>query len=251
MYAARWVAAALFVACIPVFLVLTNVRFTTADAHIYRYGFSRYHAAAVTGVAEAELDRAAGEIIEYLTSNDRNSLLDVRVAVQGQTQPLFSEREVRHMLDVKRLFLFFFHLHELTFVYMAVYVAAVYLWSRERSMRHLADQAILGGIITAVALTFAGVAMLFGFAQIFTAFHLLSFSNDLWVLNPATDHLIQMFPLGFWFDVSMLVGVLSILEAGLVAGAGYAYNRWAERTAEERRRARLRARAEAEGPVLG
>ena len=251
MYAARWIASALFVACIPSFLLLSNVRFATTDQHVYAYGFSHYHAAAVTGIAQPELDRAGREIVDYLSSNDHNSLLDIRVAIQGQSQPLFSEREVQHMLDVKRLFQFFFRLHELSFVYLVVYVSAVYLWSRERSMRHLGDQAFLGGIITCVALLFAAVSMLFGFDRIFTAFHELSFANNFWQLDPATDHLVQMFPMGFWFDVCMFVGFLTILEGALIAGAGYGYNRWSERGAEQRRRARLRARAEAEGPVLG
>jgi integral membrane protein (TIGR01906 family) len=239
------------VACIPIFLLLSNVRIATTDQHVYAYGFSRYHAAAVTGIERAELDRAAREIVDYLSSNDRHALLDVRVTVGGQSQPLFNEREVRHMLDVKHLFQFFFNLHQLAFVYLVVYVVAVYLWTRERSLRRLAGQAIIGGVITAAALTIAAAAMLVGFQQIFTAFHLLSFSNDFWQLDPTRDRLVQMFPLGFWFDVSLLVGIATVVQGGLVALAGYAYREWTERTAEQRRRARLRARAEAEGPVLG
>ena len=251
MYAARWIAAALFVASIPVFLLLTNVRVATAEAHVYAFGFSRYNVVAVTGIERAELDRAAREVVDYLSSNDGSALLDVRVAVRGQTQPLFNEREVGHMLDVKRLFQFFFRLHELAFVYIAVYITAIFLWTRERSIRRLAQQAVVGGIVTAVALAVGAAAVLVGFDQLFTAFHLVSFANDLWLLNPATDRLVQMFPQGFWFDVSLLVGVLTIVEGGLVGFAGYAYLEWSERGAERRRRERLRARAEAEGPVLG
>ena len=68
----------------------------------------------------------------------------------------------------------------------------------------------------------AAIAMLVGFDQLFLTFHMLSFSNDFWRLDPATDRLVQMFPQGFWFDVSIGVGVLTVLEGGLVAlgGAG-------------------------------
>ena len=251
MYVARWIASALFVASIPVFLLLTNVRVATSDAHLYAYGFARYHVSAVTGIDRGELDRAAREIVDYLSSNDGSALLDVRVAVRGQAQPLFNEGEVGHMLDVKRLFQFVFRLHELAFVYIAMYVTAIFLWTRERSIRRLAQQAIVGGAVTAVALTVGAVSVLVGFDQLFTAFHLVSFANDLWLLNPATDRLVQMFPQGFWFDVSLLVGVLTIVEGGLVGLAGYSYLEWADRGIERRRRERLRARAEAEGPVPG
>jgi integral membrane protein (TIGR01906 family) len=251
MFAARWVASAIFIACIPVFLVLTNVRIAATEQAVYGYAFSTYNVPAVTGLDRAQLDRAGDEIVRYFTSGDPTSLLDIRVTVAGgESQPLYNEREVIHMRDVKQLFQFFFRVHEVAFAYIVVYVAGVYLWSREQSLRRLARQAVTSGIVTAVALGLAAMAMLVGFDQLFTAFHIVSFANDFWQLDPATDRLVQMFPMGFWFDVSIGVGVLSIVQGGLVAVAGYAYLEWSERRAERRRRARLRARAEAEGIIV-
>ena len=249
MFAARWLAAALFIVCVPTFLLLSNVRIAATEESVYGYGFSAYRIPAVTGIARPQLDRVAHEIVQYFTSGDPDSLLDIRVQVRGASQPLFNEREVIHMRDVKQLFQFFFRLHEFAFAYILTYVVGVYLWSREQSLRRLARQAVIAGVATAVALTLVAVAMLFGFDQIFVGFHLVSFSNDFWRLNPATDRLVQMFPLGFWFDVSIGVGVLTIVEGGLVALGGYGYIEWSNRRAEARRRARLRARIEAEGPA--
>lgn len=250
MSVARWLAAALFLVSIPLFLLLTNVRFVATESRVYGYAFSHYDVPAVTGIERSELDRAAREIIAYFESNDRNVPLDVRVRVQGEAQPLFNEREVLHMRDVKGLFQKVFGLHQLALVYIVIYITGVYLWSRERSPRRLARQAVIAGIATAAALGVAAVAMLVGFDQLFTQFHLLSFSNDFWQLNPATDRLVQMFPQGFWFDVSLGVGVLTVMQGGLIALAGYAYIEWSDRAAERRRRARLRARVEAEGALL-
>ena len=251
MFAARWAAGAVFLACIPIFLVLTNVRIAATEERVYGYAFSSYNVPAVTGIQRAELDRAAHEIVQYFTSGDPDSLLDVRVQISGgEAQPLYSEREVIHMRDVKQMFQFFFRLHEVAFAYIVMYIAGVYLWSREQSLRILARQAITAGIGTAAALGIAAVAMLVGFDQLFTAFHIVSFANDFWQLDPATDRLVQMFPQGFWFDVSIGVGMLTILEGALVALAGYAYLEWNERRAERRRRAHLRARAEAEGIIV-
>ena len=251
MFAARWVAAAVFIVCIPVFLVLTNVRIATTEERVYGYAFSAYDIPAVTGIPRPELDRAAHELVQYLTSSDPDSLLDIRVHVTGgESQPLYNEREILHMRDVKRLFQFVFRVHEVAFAYILVYVAGVYLWSREQSLRRLARQAVVAGIATAVALGVAAVAMLIGFDQLFLAFHLVSFANDFWQLDPATDRLVQMFPEGFWFDVSIGVGVLTVIEGGLVALGGYAYLEWSERRAERRRRAQMRARAEAEGMIV-
>ena len=251
MFAARWAAGAVFLACIPIFLVLTNVRIAATEERVMTYGMSSYNVAAVTGVEQAELNRAAHEIVQYFTSGDPNSLLDIRVkSGNGEPAPLYSEREIIHMRDVKQLFQFVFRVHEVAFAYIVTYLAGVYLWSREQSLRRLARQAITAGIATVGVLGVAAIAMLIGFDQLFYAFHVFSFSNDFWQLDPATDRLVQMFPIGFWFDVSIAAGVLTIVEGGLVALGGYAYLEWTERRAERRRRARLRARAEAEGIIV-
>ena len=145
MFAARWLATALFLLSVGVFLLLTNVRIAATESHVYGYAFSRYRVSAVTGIARPELDRAAREIVRYFEAGDRNSLLDVRVQIGGEAQPLFTEREMLHMRDVRRLFQSVFRVHDLAFVYLVAYVAGVFLWSRERSLRAFARQAMLGG----------------------------------------------------------------------------------------------------------
>ncbi|MDA0366740.1 MAG: TIGR01906 family membrane protein [Chloroflexi bacterium] len=236
MLALRWFAAALFVVSIPVFLVLSNVRIATTDSHVYDYAFSQYDVPARTGIDRPELDRAAREIVDYFQTSERGSLLDIRVTVNDVQEPLFSEREVLHMSDVRDLFRLVFRIHELAFVYAAGYIAAVFLWSRERSMLRLARQVATAGALTAGLFAIAAVAVLVGFDTLFTEFHLLSFSNDFWQLDPARDHLIQMFPEGFWFDVTLGVGVMSILEGGALTALGLGYLTWLDRD-----RARWRA----------
>ncbi|MEX2446798.1 MAG: TIGR01906 family membrane protein [Dehalococcoidia bacterium] len=249
MVAARWLATALFLLSIPVFLLLSNVRVAAMEERVYDYAFSHYDAPAVTGLERAELDRAAREIIDYFESPERNALLDISVETASQPEPLFNEREVVHMRDVKHLFHLFFRIHELAFVYLVAYVAGVFLWSRERSMRTLARHGVIAGIATVGVLGLAAVSMLVGFDQLFVQFHLLSFSNDFWQLNPATDRLVQMFPHGFWFDVSLGVGVLTVLQGALLAAGGYAYMEWSDRASERRRRSRFRTRTAVEPPA--
>jgi integral membrane protein (TIGR01906 family) len=53
--------------------------------------------------------------------------------------------------------------------------------------------------------------MLFAFEQMFLLFHLISFNNDDWILNPSTDYLLMMYPLPFWFSVSARVGIMIII----------------------------------------
>ncbi|MBM3141032.1 MAG: TIGR01906 family membrane protein [Chloroflexi bacterium] len=229
MLALRWIASALFILAIPLGLVLTNVRIAATDLTVYDYAFDRYGAEERTGIPRAELDRAAAEIVEYFTTSERGTLLDVRVRVAGEDRPLFHQREVLHMRDVRDLFQVTFRVQELAFVYAVGYAAAVFLWSRERSMRRLARQLVIAGTLTAGLLAGAAVAVVVGFDRLFTQFHVLSFSNDFWQLDPARDHLIQMFPQGFWFDVTLGVGAFAVLEGVVIAAVGAGCLVWIDR----------------------
>jgi integral membrane protein (TIGR01906 family) len=227
--ALRWTAAALFILSIPLLLVLTNVRIAATDVHVYQYSFRHYDVAPVTGVSLPELDQAARDIVAYFETSPRSALLDVRVEQNGEQVPLFNQKEVLHMRDVRNLFQSVFHLQELAFVYAVGYVVAVFIWSRERSLRRLARLATIAGALTALLLAVSAIAVMVGFDQLFTEFHVISFANDFWQLDPARDHLIQMFPQGFWFDVTLGVVVMTVLEGGLLAAAGMGYLAWVDR----------------------
>lgn len=224
MPAIRWITTALFLISVPTFLLLSNVRIAAMEQRVYAYSFSHYDVEAVTGIDREQLDRAAAEMIQYFI--DDEPLLTTRVRVSGQEQALFSPKETLHMRDVKKLFQRAFFLQEATFVYVVAYIATVFLWARERSLRRLVQQCLYAGLLTAVVLTVGAAAMLAGFDSLFRQFHLLSFSNDFWELDPAVDHLVQMFPEGFWFRVSLLVGVATLFEGLLLAGAAYLALRW-------------------------
>lgn len=235
----RWITAALFILAVPVFLLLSNVRIAAMEQRVYSYSFSTYDVEAITNIDREQLDRAAAEMIQYF--KDDEPLLTTRVRIGGEEQPLFSPKETLHMRDVKKLFQRAFFFQELAFVYIVGYIVTVFLWARERSLRKLAQQCLYAGLFTAGLLAFAAVAMLAGFESLFRQFHLVSFSNDFWELDPAVDHLVQMFPEGFWFRVSLLVGVVTLLEGLALAGAAYATLRWLRQPEPSRPAVRLPA----------
>ena len=215
----RSLALVLFVALIPVTLATSNVRFAANEGRIYEYGFDKYDAAARTGLPRDEISRAGRELREYF--NNKQSTIHILVQEDGQEVALFNDRETAHLHDVKHLFRLTFAVQELGVAYLFTYVVGVFVWAREGSLRRLATQVLAGSLVAMVAIAGLGAVALAGFDRAFEQFHLIAFSNDLWQLDPRTDHLIQMFPEGFWFDVTMLVGLLTLAEAALLAvGSG-------------------------------
>jgi integral membrane protein (TIGR01906 family) len=211
----RSLALFLFVALLPVTLVTTNVRFAANEGRLYEYGFDKYDVAAKTGLPREEISRAGRELRSYFKSDQDT----VRILVDegGREVSLFNERETAHLRDVKDLFQFTFGVQELGVVYVFTYVVGVFIWAREGSLRRLATQVLVGSLVAIVAIVALTVVALLGFDRAFEEFHFIAFNNDLWRLDPRTDHLIQMFPQGFWFDASMFVGLLTLTEAALLA----------------------------------
>ena len=231
---------ALFALAVGAMLLLTNVRLAATRPEVYEYSFSRYEAVERTGVPRAELDRAAREIIAYFGSG-HVPYLAIEVAVDGQTDPLFNQRELLHMRDVRELFRAAFMVQQVAIGLVTLYLVVTVVRYRRAAIDRLAREAVLAGGGIGVVLALTAVAMLFAFHWLFTQFHLLSFANDFWMLDPRTDRLVQMFPDGFWFDVALGVGILTFVEATLVALFGYMVLRLRGRGIRDASPARARA----------
>lgn len=214
-------ATVAFVIAIPVFLVTANVRFLVSDVGFYQKGLRDHNAVEATGIALPELDRAAQEIIDYF-ENDATTLRIV-VLNQGQEEPLFNSKEVQHMQDVKRLMRFVYRLNEVSLVILLSYICCVVLWTRSKGLRSLARESMMGVGVGFGALAFVGVFALTGFDETWNRFHKIVFRNDLWQLDPETDHLIQMFPEPFWQGATYLVGALTLAEVAVIVLTASAY----------------------------
>jgi integral membrane protein (TIGR01906 family) len=216
----RALVIALFIAAIPVALITTNIRIAISEQAVYDYSVREYGAAEVTGIHEDELIRANSEILRYLTTSDPGPLAISVQTGSGVNEPLFSASETAHMVDVRNLVQTLFTAQLASVVLLLTFaVLMCVIWQP----RALAMAALCGSIVTAVVLGVAGVVAASGFDSAWTEFHVFAFSNDLWQLDPSRDHLIQMFPEAFWFDITSLIVVATLLEALVISAASAAY----------------------------
>jgi integral membrane protein (TIGR01906 family) len=215
----RFAATLLFILCIPVALVTTNIRFMANEPRVYRYAIDEFDAVATTGIARHDLIRAGAEIRAYF-SNNQDSLL-IEVTEDGREASLFNARETVHMQDVKDRFQLANRAQEFSVMYVLTFIVVVVLWAREITPRELAVRVAGGCALCLATLGAIGAVGMAGFDQAWTDFHEVIFNNDFWRLNPATDHLIQMFPPDFWESIVFFVGMLVVAEAALLLlGAG-------------------------------
>ena len=210
-------ARILFVICVPFFLLTLSISIAANCKALYTHGFRTYDISVRTGLAPEELDKAAAGLIGYWNSGE--DYIDITVLKAGEPFTLFNDREVGHLKDVKDLFRLGYKVCLGTFLYILVFVLSCLFWWRDR--RNLGMGFLWGGGLTVVIMVVLGIVIAVDFDGFFLRFHLLSFANDLWQLNPATDYLIMMFPQGFWFDAALYVSLATLAGALLLGVLGW------------------------------
>ena len=211
----RIAAGVAFTALVPLFLIAFNARWVINFPPLYSYGFDRYGVADYTGIERDDLLYAGKRIRDYF--NNDAEFLEIRVAVRGvMVGNLYNEREVLHMRDVKGLARGVYRVSEISALLMALIIAGGFAERGRAFVPALARLLALGGGATLALAVTVGIGAVFGFDRLFLAFHLISFSNDLWILDPRRDYLIAMFPQGFFFDATMLIALSVVAQAALL-----------------------------------
>jgi len=201
---------------LPILLVTTNVFFIINSGFLYEYGFKKYNIDKYTGIDMDQLYLAGDQIRDYF-NNDEEYIV-IEIDMYGERIPnLYNNREILHMKDVKDLLKVVKYMQIVSLLILTFYsIVAISTYSNRKVIKLLKDLS-LGGIFTLGLILLIGISFVFGFNKLFLYFHLISFSNDLWLLDPRYDYLIMMFPQGFFFDSTMFIAILTILEAILIS----------------------------------
>ena len=177
---------------------------TGLNAPLMAQQFRTYGRAAQ--VDEAQLPAIADEVVDYLAGR-RDDL------------PAFQAHEQAHMVDVRGLFWLAMGVSALGIPAIAV------LWLGRRLGALGVYWKATAGFLGVIALLVIWGAADFG--SLFVLFHRVAFTNNLWILNPATDLMIQLMPTAFFIDYAARIGLLfAALAVGTTIGAAYLHRRY-------------------------
>jgi integral membrane protein (TIGR01906 family) len=148
--------------------------------------------------------------IDYLINTEDISFLADLSFNDGE--PIFNTRELSHMEDVKMVVTGMR-------VALGISLAALFVitivafrggWRQMLiNAFHQGGWAVIG-LIVAIFLLVA-----VNFNSLFTWFHQIFFESGTWQFHPS-DTLIRLFPMRFWRDAFILVGLISLMMGGLV-----------------------------------
>lgn len=212
-----WFVSGLALAiAVPIMLISSNVRLIIQSDFLYEWDFNRYEIELHTGLSREELRSVTRQIRDYFGNEEK--FLNVRVGIGEGQNSLFNEREILHMRDVKSLINGVFSLQMWSALYILIFVVVGLSLRRKLLLRFLKRCIAYSGAGSLFAIVVVAGVSIINFDAIFTRFHLISFANDLWLLDPDSDYLLMMFPEGFFLDATLAIALLTLVEFAAIAG---------------------------------
>ena len=161
-----------------------------------------YAPAEATGLPAADYPAMAAMITDYLRGG--NTDFQYVYTLNGMEYLAFHDHEQQHMADVQELF------RLCRFVmWLGGGVALCGAWLLRRGFSWRSFRWTLIAVFAAVTAVIVAAAVDFG--SLFTLFHKIAFTNDLWLLDPRTDMLIRLMPLEFFISHAAIIGGLWLL----------------------------------------
>lgn len=185
---------------LPILIFLFGFR-----AYVFNEGFYMSELAKHDVYAEFPVaNEALGSLMGYL---QRGTELDPNI---------YTEREILHMEDVRRLVLG--SIYALDIAFMAA-LALVLVMAFRKDLHAIGVSLIAGSTISFVIALLAITFSMVSFSELFAVFHEAAFTNDLWLLPPESA-LIRMFPQGFFYDMAKAMLINSMYLSMFLAAVG-------------------------------
>jgi len=197
---------------IPLLIISGTVNVFAHSADLYKYGFSKYRISAATGISNEQLNGVAQRMVDFF--NGRLSSPQMTVRVKGLDRELYSQKELVHLDDVRSIISIFKILQVAAILAFLAAGASVFALL---GMRKLLRGIQAGSIVTLSLMGLLVVWALIDFDSLFYLFHIISFSNDLWLLDPSKDYLIMMFTGSFFYDSAIMV-IATIMAEAVILG---------------------------------
>jgi len=188
---------------ISVFLLITAVQYFTFNEDYLYQNINKN-----VPVPSEDLQIISNNLADYLENKKDNLIFEI--TYEGETRKAFNTREIHHMVDVKDIYI---QLNYLKLFSLLLIIGIIAL---------IRKKYLLNAMYYSAGLSFGfslilGIIISVNFNKAFIFFHEIAFSNDLWLLDPRTDLLINLLPLSFFINISihMLILFIALQSLGI------------------------------------
>lgn len=192
--------------CLMLIFLITAVEIVAYKTPgYYEREYTKYNVTAAVQMEMPDLLYVTEQMMAYLRGDREDLHVDTIVA--GQTREFFNEREIAHMEDVRVLFIGGLLLRQAASILAALCVILMVM-TKANVFQQLPKLICIGtGIFFAVSLLISCIIST-NFSKYFVVFHEIFFDNDLWILDPRTDLLINIVPEPFFQDTALRIGMV-------------------------------------------
>lgn len=198
-------------------ILLTTIELISFDRDFYRREYQKLNSAETIGMSDQDLTMATEGLLSYI-QGDRDNLV-MEAVINGQQREVFNQKEIMHMVDVQRLYDLGYEARKAGVFLLILLLGSSLYVSRKKFWEYWAGGYLTGAGVFLLLLAAAGLAISRDFLWFWNNFHYLIFTNDLWLLDPNTDILIQMVPEQFFFDLVVRILSAFTLALALLAAA--------------------------------
>jgi|TARA_B100001750_G_scaffold44084_1_gene32429 integral membrane protein (TIGR01906 family) len=196
-------------------ILLSNSLLMINTDSFYKFEFNKNNTALKTGINENDLFLVVDNIQDFFKEKS-NEKINMVVYISGIKKNLFNSKEIQHMIDVKNLIL-----NIKLFNYFLWFTALILLLikislSKEKKLISVLSITRSYFIYSVAILISTLILIALSFRWIFYFFHIISFDNNLWILDPRTDYLIKIFEEVFFMDAAIFIGILTLFSSIII-----------------------------------
>lgn len=180
-------------------IIATVIDVVSFDRSFYEAEYRKNDTVSYTGMSAEDNLRATDTLLDYL--QDKRQDIVCTAEVSGTEREVFNERETLHMVDVKALYQNAIRVRNGCVITAVILLVLSVLIGKKSFFSVLRSGWKNGILLTGAVILFIAIWALADFDQFWTNFHLLFFDNDLWLLDPNTSIMINLFPGSFFFDL--------------------------------------------------
>ena len=182
----------------------------------------KYQVSEKIGISRQELHSVLENMIRASLGRDSN--LDITVSIGGQDVLFFNERDRQHLADIS----------ELSVKVLAsagggllCIIMTAFCLIRQKALKLLCKAYLWSWLGWIIAAGLTGVFIATDLTGFIDGFHRVFFQSNSWILNPAKDRLIWLFPKELFRDAAVMTaicftvihGIFTVTAIGFLKGA--------------------------------
>lgn len=190
------------------------VQRSVTDKAFYEIQYNKLNVKSGIGISQEELMGATDALLNYIEG--KRTDINFTAEIKGEKREVFNEREKLHMIDVKNLYQGMIRVRiTLTIIICALATALGQIASGKINRKSLGKSFLTAGVFLFLIVGGLSLWAYKDFYGFWMNFHRLFFTNDLFLLDPAKDIMINMVSEDFFYALVFKVVKIYIIIIGI------------------------------------